>query len=53
MKNVRCLMGRHTWERHVTPGMGGAGAVFHTCSRCGAERPVHEPAKYLSRVIPG
>lgn len=41
MRRGLCLVGRHRWEHHRNPEVGGAGASFDTCSRCGKEKSVY------------
>lgn len=33
-----CHSGRHLWARRRNPDVGGAGAVFDECRRCGTTR---------------
>lgn len=42
MKNVLCLVGRHSWQHHVNHEMGGRAAGFDLCSRCGKERASYD-----------
>ena len=34
-------LGRHAWERKHSPDVGGPGADYEQCSRCGKERNVY------------
>ena len=36
-----CRLGRHAWERKHNPDLGGPGADYEQCSRCGKERNVY------------
>jgi hypothetical protein len=36
-----CRLGRHAWERKHNPDVGGPGADYEQCSRCGKERNVY------------
>jgi len=38
MRSLRCLAGRHHWERSVVREEGGQKAVLQLCTRCGRER---------------
>ena len=38
MRHVLCLVGVHHWEHHVNREMGGKGAGYELCARCGRER---------------
>jgi hypothetical protein len=53
MKNVMCLLGRHSWQHHVNPEMGGPGAGYDLCRRCGHEKKAYGPPTHASRGIPG
>lgn len=33
-----CRVGRHLWARRRNPDVGGAGALFDECRRCGTVR---------------
>jgi hypothetical protein len=33
-----CHVGRHLWARRRNPEVGGAGAMFDECRRCGTVR---------------
>jgi hypothetical protein len=33
-----CHLGRHLWARRRNPEVGGAGALFDECRRCGTVR---------------
>lgn len=37
-----CHAGRHEWEQHTNPEVGGKDAVFQLCVRCGRERQGYE-----------
>ncbi len=41
---LRCLLGRHDWERQSNPELPGKGAVFYICRRCKHERNEYEEA---------
>jgi hypothetical protein len=36
-----CRLGRHAWERKHNPDVGGLGADYEQCNRCGKERNVY------------
>ena len=40
---IECHLGRHAWEHQRNPEMGGKGADFEICRRCGKEKPVYGP----------
>ena len=42
MHRVLCLVGIHHWEHHVNREMGGKGAGFDLCSRCGREKKAYD-----------
>ena len=42
MRNVLCLVGRHSWQHHVNHEMGGRAAGYDLCRRCGRERPTYD-----------
>jgi hypothetical protein len=42
MRHVLCLVGVHHWERHVNREMGGKGATYELCGRCGRKRKSYE-----------
>jgi hypothetical protein len=39
MRRLLCRVGRHEWRHERNPEMGGPGADFERCARCGKERP--------------
>lgn len=51
MKNMLCLLGRHDWQHHVNPEMGGPNAGYDLCARCGTEKKVY--GKPPSRGVAG
>jgi hypothetical protein len=53
MKNVMCLLGRHSWQHHVNHEMGGPSAGYDLCRRCGREKKVYGGPSHASRGIPG
>jgi hypothetical protein len=42
MRHVLCLVGVHHWEHHVNREMGGKGAGYELCARCGREKKSYE-----------
>ena len=42
MRHVLCLVGVHHWEHHVNREMGGKGATYDLCARCGREKKSYE-----------
>jgi hypothetical protein len=40
---LQCVLGRHSWDRHINPEQGGRDAVFFLCGRCGKEKTSYDP----------
>ncbi|MDT0214236.1 hypothetical protein Q9R29_10085 [Rothia sp. ARF10] len=53
MKDIRCMVGRHSWHREVNPGVGGRDGIRDVCQRCGTDRKTYGPPTYSKRGIPG
>lgn len=33
-----CMLGWHSWQQQTSRGVGGKGAIFSACRRCGKEK---------------
>lgn len=43
MRDVRCLVRRHRWERRHNPEVEGPQGDYQTCVRCGEDKGIYEP----------
>lgn len=49
MGRLLCMLGRHAWEHHTNPEVGGSVAAYDVCSRCHKERDSYDPAPPQTR----
>ena len=42
MRNMLCLVGRHSWQHHADHETGGRAVGYDLCRRCGRERPSYD-----------
>jgi hypothetical protein len=43
IRGILCMVGRHRWQQHVNPGVGGVDGLYYVCAACGKEKMAWGP----------